>query len=79
MRAADRAMVVPMIEFRTGPTPTWKWGYWLPHIVFPTFRNRLRCGCLGFWAFGWKLEVSWNFKRQSREDAAARGALDERK
>lgn len=52
-----------MIEFRTGPTPTWKWQYWIPHVVFPTSPNRLRDGCLGFWAFGKKLEVSWNFRR----------------
>ncbi len=47
-------------EFRTGNTPTWKWQYWIPHIVFPQYPNNRRFGCLGFWAFGWKLEVSWN-------------------
>lgn len=48
------------IQIRTGNTPTWKWQYWIPHVVFPNFPNDRRCGCLGFWAFGWKLEVSWN-------------------
>lgn len=48
-----------MIEFRTGNTPTWGW-YWMPHVVFPKYGNRFRNGCLGFWAFGRKIEVSWH-------------------